>query len=197
MKLILGTNNLGKLIEVRKMMQNLNITVTSPKEENIHFEVEETGTTFNENAKLKSEHLFSLTKLPSLADDSGLCVNALGGEPGLYSARFGKSEFSDKDRALYLLDLMKDKSDRSCYYHCSIAFTDKDGTFYFEDRCVGELCVDYDLEGKFGFGYDPIFYYPPLKERFSRVSTEKKNEISHRGLALKRFFEYFSKKYIK
>jgi XTP/dITP diphosphohydrolase len=197
MNLLLATNNNGKLVEVKSLLNSLNILVKNPADIGIDFEVEETGVTFAENAAIKSEYLFKLSGIPSFADDSGLCVNALGGDPGVYSARYGKPEFNDKEKALYLLNNLEGKLDRTCYYFCSIAYTDSTGTKFFEAKCDGLIAKSYDEKGKFGFGYDPIFYYPPFRDNFSQVPTVEKNKISHRGLALQLFIKYIKENSIK
>jgi XTP/dITP diphosphohydrolase len=191
MKLLLATNNKHKLIELQSILGQ-KIELSNPSQEGILFEVDETGVTFEENAKLKSEHLYKLSNLPSLADDSGIVVEALQGEPGVYSARFGKPEFNDKDRALYLLEKMKDQENRNAHYYCAISFTDSTGTYFFSDVCKGKIEFDYDNTGN-GFGYDPVFTSFELNKRFSQVNLEEKNKVSHRSKALLKFVEFFQK----
>ena len=191
MKILLATNNKKKYKEVKEIFSSLNIDIVTPELLNIIFEVEETGSTFKENAALKSEELFRITKLPSLADDSGICVNALNGEPGIYSARYGTADLDDRGRAEFLLDKMKEIKDREAYYHCALAFTNKNGTFFIEDQCHGLISEAYDEKGIYGFGYDPIFYYPPYDNLFSKVNLDDKNKVSHRGKALLTFYQNF------
>ena len=189
-EILLASNNSHKVFEFQKIFPE-NIKILTPKEIGIHFEVEETGTTFEENAKIKSEHLFKLTNRPSISDDSGLVVNALNGEPGVYSARFGKKNFTDKDRALFLLEKMQNKDDRTAFYQAVISFTDKNGTKFFSGKVHGLIMNNYDEIGKNGFGYDPIFYHEILKKRFSECSIEEKNSVSHRNLAIQEFLKFF------
>ncbi|HNF14187.1 MAG TPA: RdgB/HAM1 family non-canonical purine NTP pyrophosphatase [Leptospiraceae bacterium] len=193
-KILLATNNPHKVLELERRLLHLNIQAVTPKSLGISFDAEETGDTFHKNAAIKSETLFQLSGIPCIADDSGICVNALQGEPGVYSARFGRPEFNDRERALYLLERMEGAADRRAHYTCVIAFTSSEGTEYFEGTCEGLITEDYDDEGKFGFGYDPVFYYPPFSERFSRVSPEMKDSVSHRSAALALFSESFLKR---
>jgi XTP/dITP diphosphohydrolase len=189
MKIALATNNPNKKREILELLSSHPITILTPKELGIDFDVEETGTTFEENARLKSAHLYSLTELPSIADDSGLCVRALGYAPGVYSARYGTAGMNDRDRAFHLLSEMSDKPDRYSYYYCSICLTDADGDRFFDGKCEGEISTTYN-EGGQGFGYDPIFIYPPFRKHFSEVSPELKNSVSHRGIATRKLVEY-------
>ncbi len=191
-EILLASNNSHKVFEFKKIFPET-ITIITPNEISLLFEVEETGTTFEENAKIKSEHLFKLSRKPSLADDSGIVVNALNGEPGVYSARFGKKEFNDKDRALYLLEKMKNQNDRSAFYQAVISYTDKNGTKFFSGKVHGLILNDYDEIGKNGFGYDPVFYNETLKKRFSECSIEEKNSVSHRNIAIQEFLKFFNK----
>lgn len=163
--------------------------VLIPRDLNLEYDVEETETTFEGNAKLKSEYLFKLTGINSLADDSGLCVNALDGAPGVYSARYGSSDMDDKGRAEFLLGNMENQIDRTCYFFCCISYTTKSSTHIFNGRVDGELTHDYDDTGS-KFGYDPVFYYPPFQKRFSQLTPAEKNLVSHRGKALAEFVQF-------
>ena len=189
MRLLLATNNPKKTLEVRELLSPLNISIETPGQLGIDFEVEETGTTFKANATLKSEYLFKLTGIPCLADDSGICVKALGGRPGIYSARYGDPDLDDRGRAEYLLKELGSNPDRDAYYVCSLAFTTELGTEIIEEECHGKIHDFYDTEGRYGFGYDPIFFYPPYNTLFSRVPLHEKNIVSHRGKALRKFYE--------
>jgi XTP/dITP diphosphohydrolase len=191
LKILLATNNQKKYKEVKEIFFPLKIEVSTPNDLNIKFEVDENGSSFKENAALKSEELFRITNIPSLADDSGICVNALSGDPGIYSARYGKPTLDDRGRAEFLLEKMEGITDRSAYYHCALAFTNKRGTFFVEEQCSGLISNDYDEIGLYGFGYDPIFYFPPLNELFSRIKLEEKNKVSHRGKALQIFYQNY------
>ncbi|MCX7998940.1 MAG: RdgB/HAM1 family non-canonical purine NTP pyrophosphatase [Leptospiraceae bacterium] len=193
-EILLASNNKHKVSEFRHSLEPLGFFVYTPADLGIHFEVEETGSTFEENATLKSERLFELTKKPSLADDSGICVIALGGKPGVYSARFGNPNWSDRERAIHLLNTLEGVEDRSCFYYAALAFTTEKGTQIFKGRCDGSIAYEYDEVGKFGFGYDPIFIHQPTMLRFSRIPPEEKFKLSHRGNAIRNFLSYLNQK---
>jgi XTP/dITP diphosphohydrolase len=187
-KLALASNNQHKIFEFKKILTT-GFSLLTAKELGLDFEVEETESTFEGNARLKSEHLYKISGMPSIADDSGICVSALDGRPGVYSARYGKPGFTDRDRTEFLLEEIKGNPDRDAYYFCCIAFTDGNGTKFFTGKCKGLLAEDYDESGN-GFGYDPIFIYPPLGKRFSQISPEEKSKVSHRGIALREFAKF-------
>ncbi|EKR66682.1 non-canonical purine NTP pyrophosphatase, RdgB/HAM1 family [Leptospira weilii str. 2006001853] len=189
-----ATNNQHKVREVGFILSELGIQILTPNDLRISFNVEETGFTFAENALIKARELFRLTKLPSIADDSGICVSALGGEPGIYSARFGGPSLKDEDRALLLLEKMKENSDRRAHYICVIAYVDETTEQSFEGRCEGIISKEYDRIGMYGFGYDPIFIYPPFQKPFSQVSEAEKNSVSHRRKALEGFLKFLKTK---
>ncbi|MDL5246543.1 RdgB/HAM1 family non-canonical purine NTP pyrophosphatase [Leptospira weilii] len=189
-----ATNNQHKVREVGFILSELGIQILTPNDLRISFNVEETGFTFAENALIKARELFRLTKLPSIADDSGICVSALGGEPGIYSARFGDPSLKDEDRALLLLEKMKENSDRRAHYICVIAYVDETTEQSFEGRCEGIISKEYDRIGMYGFGYDPIFIYPPFQKPFSQVSEAEKNSVSHRRKALEGFLKFLKTK---
>ncbi|EMN45906.1 RdgB/HAM1 family non-canonical purine NTP pyrophosphatase [Leptospira weilii] len=189
-----ATNNQHKVREVGFILSELGIQILTPNDLRISFNVEETGFTFAENALIKARELFRLTKLPSIADDSGICVSALGGEPGIYSARFGGPSLKDEDRALLLLEKMKENSDRRAHYTCVIAYVDETAEQSFEGRCEGIISKEYDRIGMYGFGYDPIFIYPPFQKPFSQVSEAEKNSVSHRRKALEGFLKFLKTK---
>ncbi|WP_061236007.1 RdgB/HAM1 family non-canonical purine NTP pyrophosphatase [Leptospira weilii] len=189
-----ATNNQHKVREVGFILSELGIQILTPNDLRISFNVEETGFTFAQNALIKARELFRLTKLPSIADDSGICVSALGGEPGIYSARFGGPSLKDEDRALLLLEKMKENSDRRAHYTCVIAYVDETTEQSFEGRCEGIISKEYDRIGMYGFGYDPIFIYPPFQKPFSQVSEAEKNSVSHRRKALEGFLKFLKTK---
>ncbi|TGK34943.1 RdgB/HAM1 family non-canonical purine NTP pyrophosphatase [Leptospira gomenensis] len=183
-RLALATNNAHKVREVSSILSELGVLILTPKELNVDFHAEETGTTFSENALIKARELYRITSLPSIADDSGICVAALNGEPGVYSARFGGEGRNDRDRALLLLEKLRAEVDRNAHYACVIAYVDGNTEKTFEGKCEGVISEEYDSEGKYGFGYDPVFFYPPFGKPFSQVPEEKKNSVSHRKKAL-------------
>lgn len=191
-EILLASNNKHKVSEFRHSLEPLGFYVYTPADLGIQLNVEETGSTFEENATLKSKKLFELTKKPSLADDSGICVIALDGKPGVYSARFGDSKWTDKERAIYLLNTLDGIEDRSCFYYAALAFTTEKGTQIFKGRCDGIIANDYDEDGIYGFGYDPIFIHHPTLLRFSQIPPEEKFKLSHRGNAIRSFLAYLN-----
>jgi XTP/dITP diphosphohydrolase len=188
-KLALASGNQHKILELASLLSPLGWDVSSPKDLGVvNFDPEETGSSFEENAHIKSQALFEITGLPSLADDSGLVVDALNGEPGIYSARYGGKGLNDRDRADLVLDKMSNIAKRNAYFICVLSFRDASGIYSFEGRVEGEIGNEY-REGN-GFGYDPIFFHPGLNRYFSEISSEEKNSISHRGIALQKFLAF-------
>ena len=193
MKLILASNNANKLKEFRSLVADLDIELLSQKEAGCDFEVEETGTTFEENAYLKASAVTEATGIAAVADDSGLCVDALGGEPGIYSARYGLGHTaSDEERYRYLLQKMEGVEDRSARFVCCICCTFPDGSVIrSRGECEGEILLA--PKGQNGFGYDPVFHPLCLDKSMAELSPEEKNAISHRGKALRAFIEELRK----
>lgn len=187
-KFVLASHNPGKLKEMSAILGALGIQVVSPKELGISVDVEETGTTFAENAMLKAKAICQAAGLPAIADDSGLCVDALNGGPGVYSARYGGEELDDRGRYLLLLSSMRGQTTRTAHFTCSIACAFPNGdTLTAEGRCDGTIAFAPMGEG--GFGYDPVFFIPELKKTFGQLTAEEKSTRSHRGRALKAFAE--------
>ena len=183
MKFVLATHNPNKIREMGAILGQFGVEVVSPKELGITVDVEETGSTFAENAMLKAKAICELAKLPAIADDSGLCVDALGGAPGIRSARY--CEGTDADRNAFLLKNMEGKEDRACRFVCAIACVLADGeTVTVRGECEGELL--HENHGAGGFGYDPLFYVPEYECTFGELAPEVKNRISHRARALGR-----------
>lgn len=166
--------------------------VVLPKDLGITFSPEETEKTFTGNSFIKSKELYRLTGFPAFADDSGISVPALGGEPGVYSARYGGPGLTDKERAEFLLQKLGESVNREAYYSCVVSYVDADNAVSFEGRVDGVICKDYDVESKYGFGYDPIFYFPPFGKRFSQVPESEKNTVSHRKKAMELFLDWLS-----
>ena len=193
MKLILASNNANKLKEFRSLVADLDIELLSQKEAGCDFEVEETGTTFEENAYLKASAVTEATGIAAVADDSGLCVDALGGEPGIYSARYGLGHAaSDEERYRYLLQTMEGVEDRSARFVCCICCTFPDGSVIrSRGECEGEILLA--PKGQNGFGYDPVFHPLCLDKSMAELNPEEKNAISHRGKALRAFIEELRK----
>lgn len=192
-KLLLATNNPGKLKEMSVLLSELALEVTTPLEQGIHLEVDESGKTFEANAKLKAEAFSSFSGLMSLSDDSGLEVDVLKGEPGVMSARYAGPNASDQDRVQYLLDKLKGipLGRRSARFRCVMAISRPgEEVEIFEGVCEG--VIGEEPKGSGGFGYDPIFYIPSLGVNMAELSIENKNSISHRGIASRKVRQYLS-----
>ena len=185
MKLVLASKNQKKLVEMQRILSDLGVEVVLQADIGIDVDVEETGTTFTENATLKAKAVMEASGLPAIADDSGLCVDWLNGAPGIYSARYGGVE-TDEDRYRLLLANMRGSTNRAAHFHASIVCCFPNGdTLTAEGDCFGTLAFAPAGEG--GFGYDPIFFVPEKRKTFSQLTAEEKNEISHRGVALRDF----------
>ena len=185
-KFVLATHNPGKLKEMGDILARFGVEVVSPKDLGLTVDVEETGTTFAENAMLKAKAICAAAKLPAIADDSGLCVDALNGGPGVYSARYGGEGLDDKGRYMLLLNNMRGQTTRTAHFTCAIACAFPNGdTLTAEGRCDGTIA--YAPMGEGGFGYDPVFFVPELKKTFGQLTAEEKSSISHRGRALESF----------
>ena len=188
MKFVLATHNPGKLKEMGDILARFGVEVVGPKDLGITVDVEETGTTFAENAMLKAKAICAAAKLPAIADDSGLCVDALNGGPGVYSARYGGEGLDDKGRYMLLLNSMRGQPTRAAHFACAIACVFPNGDeLTAEGRCDGTIAFAPMGEG--GFGYDPVFFVPELKKTFGQLTAEEKSAISHRGRALAIFVE--------
>ena len=185
MKLVLASQNKGKLKEMQKILGDLGVEVVLQSDLGLQLDVEETGTTFAENSMLKAKAVMEASGLPAIADDSGLCVDWLQGAPGIYSARYG-GVATDEDRYRLLLENMRGALNRAAHFHASIVCCFPNGdTITAEGDCFGTLA--YAPSGEGGFGYDPIFFVPEKRKTFSQLTAEEKNEISHRGVALRDF----------
>ena len=188
MKLVLASKNAHKLVEMRDILSQLGVEVVLESEAGVDVDVEETGATFEENAYLKAHAVMEASGLPAIADDSGLCVDALNGAPGVYSARYGGPELDDAGRYKLLLENMRGQLDRRCKFVSAICCCFPNGDrVEARGECAGTLA--YAPKGADGFGYDPVFFVPGLKKTFAELSPEEKNAISHRGNALKAFRE--------
>ena len=158
----------------------------SPRDLGITVDVEETGTTFAENAMLKAKAICKEANLPAIADDSGLCVDALNGAPGVYSARYGGEGLDDKGRYMLLLSSLRGAPTRAAHFACAVACAFPNGdTLTAEGRCDGSIA--YAPLGEGGFGYDPVFLLPGTGKTFGQLTQEEKTAVSHRGRALKDF----------
>ena len=191
MKVVLASKNPHKLVEISKITEKFGFELVLQSQLGVDIDVEETGTTFEENSLLKARAVMEATGLPALADDSGIAVDALNGEPGIYSARYGFDEtLDDWGRLQLLLKNTEDVPDgqRQAQFVCVISFITPDGQVI---QARGEIHGELTREpaGENGFGYDPIFYYPPLGKTTAELSAEEKNQVSHRANALKLFYE--------
>jgi XTP/dITP diphosphohydrolase len=183
-KLLVATNNPGKVREYEALLKGLPLTLTYPAQEGIDVEVEETGSTFAENARLKAMAYARASDLWTLADDSGLEVDALGGEPGTYSARYAGQGASDEDRYRLLLRKLEGVSwgQRTARFRCVIAVAMPQGEIRTaEGTCEG--IIAFEPKGEHGFGYDPVFYMPEHGQTMAELELEVKNRISHRARA--------------
>lgn len=192
-KIVVASTNQGKIKEIRKMLETIGIEVVPMNEvlkENI--DIEETGTTFKENAIIKAETIMNIIHLPTLADDSGLEVDALDKAPGIYSARFLGHDTSYDIKNQYIIDAVKGKT-RTARFICAMALAiPNEETITIEESFEGE--INDKIEGENGFGYDPIFYFPPLKKTSATMSIEEKNQYSHRAKALKKLYHLLKEK---
>ncbi len=186
MRFVLATHNPGKLREMGEILKDFGIEVVSPRDLGLTVDVEETGTTFAENAMLKAKAICKAAGLPAIADDSGLCVDALGGAPGVYSARYGGEGLDDKGRYMLLLSSLRGAPTRAAHFACAVACAFPNGdTLTAEGRCDGSIA--YAPLGEGGFGYDPVFLLPGTGKTFGQLTQEEKSAVSHRGRALKDF----------
>ena len=191
MKVVLASKNKHKLVEISQITEKFGFELVLQSELGVDIDVEETGTTFEENSFLKAEAVMKATGLPAIADDSGIAVDALNGAPGIYSARYGFDDtLDDRGRMMLLLKNTQQVPDgqRQAKFVCVITFLTPDGTtIQARGEIHGELTRE--PKGTNGFGYDPIFYYPPLGMTTAELPSEIKNQVSHRGNALNLFYQ--------
>ena len=183
-RIIFATGNEGKMKEIRMILADLGMEILSMKEAKVQLEIEENGSTFGENAEIKAQAVWNITKDIVLADDSGLAVDYLNGEPGVYSARYMEgASYEVKNRTI--IERLKDakEEERTARFVCAIAAVLPDGSVLHTEECVEGL-IAHEPAGTNGFGYDPIFYLPEYGKTSAQIPLEKKNEISHRGNAL-------------
>jgi XTP/dITP diphosphohydrolase len=189
-----ATNNKGKLREIRAICEELNVNCIGLAEAGIESDPEETGDTLRENAAIKARAVFKVTGTPVIADDSGLFINALGGLPGVHSARYEKNDLARIDKVLKNLEGVKN---REAQFRTTICFINEYGIEEFFNGFVeGEIA--YAPQGENGFGYDPIFLYPGengQKRSFAEINAYEKNIISHRANALRELKNYLGEKY--
>ena len=188
MKLILASKNPKKLAELREILSGLGVEVCSEADAGVDVDVEETGTTFEENSLLKAKAVMEASGLPAVADDSGLCVDALNGAPGVYSARYGGPGLDDAGRCRLLLENLRGLGPRTARVVSAITCCLPNGdVLTARGECPGTIA--FTPMGSDGFGYDPLFWVPERKKTFAQMSHEEKNAISHRGKALAAFAE--------
>lgn len=189
MKLVFATNNLHKLREVQEMLSG-KIELLSLKEINCHEDIEETATTLEGNSKLKADYVTKNYRYDCFADDTGLEVKALNGEPGVYSARYGGIPRDAEKNMSKLLINLQDKNDRSAQFRTVITLNLEGKQYDFEGICSGEII--HSKKGIGGFGYDPIFRPNGYSKTFAELSSEEKNKISHRGIAVQKLVEFLN-----
>ena len=183
MKLIIASNNNHKLIEIKAILGGLFEEILSMREAGIEHETVEDGSSFMENAVKKAKEIAELSGCCALADDSGICVDALDGAPGIYSARFCGHHGDDEANNRLLLKKLEGRGDRGAHYTCAIALVYPDGRqVYAEGYMYGQ--IGYEEKGENGFGYDPLFFLPEYGCTAAQLSPEQKNQISHRASAL-------------
>ncbi|WP_313071340.1 XTP/dITP diphosphatase [Atlantibacter hermannii] len=190
-KVVLATGNAGKVRELASLLQDFGLDIVAQNDLGVE-SAEETGLTFIENSILKARHAAAITGLPAIADDSGLAVDALGGAPGIYSARYAGVDASDRQNLEKLLVALKDVPDgqRQAQFHCVLVYlrhADDPTPLVFHGVWPGE--ITHAPAGEGGFGYDPIFYVPSEGKTAAELTREEKSAISHRGQALKQLLE--------
>jgi XTP/dITP diphosphohydrolase len=193
-KLLLATNNQGKVHEYQDLLKGIRFDLVTPAQVGLKLEIEESGTTFTENSRIKAETFARASGLLTLADDSGLEVDALNGEPGIRSSRYAGPGATDADRVNYLLEKLKDvpPEKRTAHFRCVIALAFPDGRINFcSGQCDG--VITFTPRGSQGFGYDPIFWFPDLQKTMAELPMEVKNHISHRARAAQKAGELLRK----
>jgi XTP/dITP diphosphohydrolase len=190
--LVIATRNKGKYKEISRLLKDFPIQIKDLNDFGPIPEVEENGTTFEENAYKKASFTARVLGFPALADDSGLVVDALDGAPGIYSARYGGPNITDEQRSQKLLNALQGVKNRQASFECVLSIAVPAGpALTYEARCEGTI-ADKPC-GQNGFGYDPIFFYPPLGKTFAQLRPEEKGSVSHRGKALAEFKNEFDK----
>ncbi len=190
--IVIATRNPGKTAEIQELLAGFPVEIKNLDDFGPIPEVTEDGETFEENAYRKASFTARVLGIPALADDSGLSVDALDGAPGVHSARYAGADADDRDRCRKLLAEMEGRTDRAAAFHCVISVAVPTGqALTYEARCDGRIAEA--PAGENGFGYDPVFYYPPLARTFAQLSPAEKNRVSHRGKALAEFREEFDK----
>jgi XTP/dITP diphosphohydrolase len=188
----MATRNKGKVGEFRTLLSGIDVEIRSLDDFGPIPEPVEDGASFEENAYKKASHTAKVLGFPALADDSGLAVESLGGEPGVHSARYAGADATDEANNRKLLSAMEAMENRKAAFKCVIAIAVPQGpALIYEGSCEGEIAPS--PRGENGFGYDPVFYYPPLEKTFGQMTPEEKNEVSHRGRAMQEIRSEFDK----
>lgn len=191
-KLVIATENQGKIREIKLLLKSIAIEVLSLKDLDFQGNIVEDGITFEQNALKKARTISQSCGMMTLADDSGLCIDALGGRPGVLSARYGGANKSDFDKCMLILEEMKSvpAGERAAQFVCAVALVYPDGIeMVFVGKCEGR--ITFEPAGSNGFGYDPIFFYPEAGVTFAEMELKEKNKVSHRAKALEQFADYF------
>jgi XTP/dITP diphosphohydrolase len=190
--LVIATRNRGKTSEIKDLLKGFSLTIKDLDDFGPIPVPEEDGNTFDENAYKKAGFAARVLGFPALADDSGLVVEALGGAPGVLSARYAGENATDQQRCARLLEEMKGKTDRRAAFECAVSIAVPAGpALTYEARCEG--LISEEPAGSNGFGYDPVFYYPPLKKTFAELTRSEKARVSHRGKAFMELQSEFDK----
>ena len=190
--LVIATRNKGKTAEIEDLLRGFPVDIKNLDDFGPIPHLEEDGDTFDENAYKKASFVARILGLPALADDSGLLVEALNGAPGVHSARYAGENATDKQRCLKLLDAIIGKKNRKAAFECVISIAVPTGpALTYEARCEGVIAEQ--PAGSNGFGYDPVFFYPPYNKTFAQLTREEKNRVSHRGKALAELKNEFDK----
>ena len=183
MKLLAATTNRGKIVEIAEILSGLGVTVVTPEEIDLHIDVKEDGATFAENALIKARAWSEAAGMPALADDSGLCVDALDGRPGVMSARFSGPDATDEKNIELLLRSLQSKTQRTARFVCAVALAWQTGEVILAEGRYEGIIIDAP-RGRGGFGYDPVFLDPELNKTLAQMSPGEKNARSHRRKAL-------------
>ena len=183
MKLLAATTNRGKIVEIAEILSGLGVTVMTPEEIDLHIDVKEDGATFAENALIKARAWSEAAGMPALADDSGLCVDALDGRPGVMSARFSGPDATDEKNIELLLRSLQGKTQRTARFVCAVALAWQTGEVILAEGRYEGIIID-EPRGRGGFGYDPVFLDPELNKTLAQMSPGEKNARSHRKKAL-------------
>lgn len=188
-QLMIATANAHKVAEFKQMLEPLGFEIQSLLDLPAPIDIEETGTSFEENALIKARCIYEQLHIPVISDDSGLGVNAMNGEPGIYSARFMGYDTSYELKNKAIIERVKQSDDKGAQFICAIAYIEATGKEHVFTGVV-EGSITETIIGEQGFGYDPIFYYPPFETTLANVSEEQKNSVSHRSRALTKLIDY-------